>query len=113
MPKLVRLYIQQVLTGFVLAAVLVALLLWFNVANLWHLVTHSDVGLVAVILLWLFHGIVFGAVQFAISIMRMAEPDHDDDDSGLGATELVTGPARVKTSDMRVEKWREPRQPWA
>lgn len=82
MPDLIRLYIIQTAIGFAVAAVLVALLLWFNIANLWHLVTHSDAGLLAVVLLWLFNGVVFGGVQFAIAIMRMADDDDDDDDEG-------------------------------
>ena len=44
MPKLIRLYITQVAIGFGIAAAFVALLLWFNVANLWHLVTHTEQG---------------------------------------------------------------------
>ncbi|WGW03431.1 hypothetical protein [Tropicibacter oceani] len=88
MPKLIRLYILQVIAGFGLSAVFVGLLLKFNVANLWHLVTHSDGGLVAVIMLWVFNGIVFAGVQFGISIMRMAE----DDSTGGGKRQpLITG----------------------
>ena len=34
MPRLIRLYIQQVLAGFGLATVFVGILLWQNVANL-------------------------------------------------------------------------------
>ena len=75
MPKLVRLYIQQVAIGFLISLVFVGALLWFNVANLWHLVTNSDVGLLAVALLWLFNGIVFSGVQFGIAIMRMTDND--------------------------------------
>ena len=82
MPDLIKHYIRQSALGFVLAAVFVALLLYFNVANLWHLVTHTDVGVLAVFLLWLFNGIVFAGVQFGISIMSMTydEDDEDDDD---------------------------------
>ncbi|MGP6086513.1 hypothetical protein [Antarctobacter jejuensis] len=87
MPKLIRLYITQVLTGFGLSAVFVGALLWFNVANLWHLISGSDVGLVAVAMLWVFNGIVFAGVQFGISIMRMG----DDDDTGGGKRQ--PGPA--------------------
>jgi len=83
MPKLIRLYIRQVILGFVISAGFVAMILWFNVANLWHLVTHDPAGPLAVGLLWLFNGIVFSGVQFGISIMRLAE---DEDDTG--------GPAR-------------------
>ena len=75
MPKLVRLYITQTAIGFGIAAAFVALILWFNVANLWHLVTHTSAGPLAVFLLWLFNGIVFSGVQFGISVMRMAEPE--------------------------------------
>jgi hypothetical protein len=82
MPELIRLYITQVVIGFLISAVVVAGILWFNVANLGHLVTHSDVGLLAVLLLWVFNGIVIASVQFAIVIMGMAEDDDDDDDDG-------------------------------
>ncbi|WP_434288012.1 hypothetical protein [Celeribacter sp. SCSIO 80788] len=77
MPKLVKLYITQVLIGFAIAAAFVGALLYFNVANLWHLVTHNDAGIIAVIVLWFANGIVFSGVQFAITIMRMAGSDDD------------------------------------
>ncbi|MCC5975332.1 MAG: hypothetical protein JJT81_14950 [Rubellimicrobium sp.] len=80
MPDLIRLYITQAAIGFAIAAFVVSGLLYFNVGNLWHLVTHSDRGFMAVLLLWLFNGIVFGSVQFAIRIMFMAHDDDDDDD---------------------------------
>ncbi|MFD0979651.1 hypothetical protein [Tropicimonas aquimaris] len=81
MPQLVRLYIRQVIIGFLLSAVFVSLLMGVNVANLRHLVTHSSGGYIAVVMLWVFNGIVFAGVQFGISIMRMS---HDDGDSGRG-----------------------------
>ena len=73
MPKLIRLYILQVLAGFGLSAVFVGALLWFNVANLWHLVSGSDMGLVAVLMLFMFNGIVFAGVQFGIAVMQMKD----------------------------------------
>ncbi len=75
MPRLVSLYIRQVLIGFGLSAVFVAALLYGNVANLGHLVLQTEAGLLAGGLLWLFNGIVFAGVQFGISIMRLAEDD--------------------------------------
>ncbi|MBU2891093.1 hypothetical protein [Celeribacter halophilus] len=94
MPKLVKLYITQVLIGFAIAAGFVGMLLYFNVANLWHLVTHNDAGIIAVIVLWFANGIVFSGVQFAITIMRMADSEEDDqggkrDDLPLAALEPV------------------------
>jgi hypothetical protein len=63
--------------------VFVGLLLGLNVANLWHLVTHTSAGPLAVVLLWLFNGIVFSGVQFGISVMRMAEPERPGGGSRL------------------------------
>lgn len=89
MPKLVRLYIVNVAIGFALAAVFVALLLWFNVAGLGRLVMASDIGLVAVGMLVFFNGIVFGGVQFAISVMRMG--GRDGQGGGGGRWTLTKG----------------------
>lgn len=81
MPELVRLYIRNFFIGLGLSVVFVGLLLWFNVANLWHLISTSDVGFIAVALLVVFNTVVFSGVNFAITIMRMAEPE---DGSGGG-----------------------------
>ncbi|WP_372603163.1 hypothetical protein [Actibacterium sp.] len=80
MPQLVRLYIRQILIGFALSAVFVTGLLWLNVANLGHLVSTSNMGLVAALMLFMFNGIVFAGVQFGIAVMRMA--DHGSDFGG-------------------------------
>ncbi|MEX0308173.1 MAG: hypothetical protein AB3N12_12385 [Ruegeria sp.] len=73
MPKLIRLYITQVALGFVISAVFVGVLLAFNVANLRHLITGSEIGLIALLMIWFMNGIVFAGVQFAYAIMSMAE----------------------------------------
>ncbi len=75
MPKLISLYIRNVFFGFGLSAVFVSALLYFNIANLWHLVSTSNMGWVAVVMLFMFHGLVFAGVQFAIVIMRMEKKD--------------------------------------
>ena len=80
MPRLIRLYIVQVVAGFGLSALFVAMLLWLDVARLGSLIRGSDVGLVALIMLWVFNGIVFAGVQFGLSVMRLAQ----DDTSGGG-----------------------------
>jgi hypothetical protein len=95
MPDLIRLYITQAAIGFAISAVVVAGLLWFNVANLGHLVAQSDVGWLAAFLLWLFNGIVFAGVQFAIAIMGMADDDDDDDEGGHYAHDPVAIPVPV------------------
>ena len=75
MPKLVSLYIRNVVFGFALSGIFVAALMYFNVANLWHLVNSSSMGWVAALMLFMFNGIVFAGVQFAIAIMRMERGD--------------------------------------
>ena len=75
MPRLIRLYIRSVLTGFAIAALFAAMLVWADVGNLRHLVLGSRDGLLAAFLLWFFNGIVFAGVQFALAIMLLAEGD--------------------------------------
>ncbi len=95
MPKLVRLYITQVLIGFAVSAVFVGLLLWGNVANLRHLMLGSEAGILALFILWLFNGLVFAGVQFAIRIMSMAEDD-DTPKGGRRAPVVTNKLARVR-----------------
>ncbi|MCG7492979.1 hypothetical protein [Thalassobius sp. Cn5-15] len=94
MPKLIRLYITNVLIGFAIAAAFVAMLLWFNLGNLGSLVANSDVGLLAVFLLWFSNGIIFAGVQFGIAVMKLKE---DEPKSGGGRAVRVdlTKPVRV------------------
>jgi hypothetical protein len=75
MPELVRLYLRSVVLGFVVAGVFTAGLIWLDVAGIGHLIAGSDIGWIAAAMLVMFNGIVFSAVQFAVSIMGMAEDD--------------------------------------
>jgi hypothetical protein len=75
MPKLINLYIRNVVFGFALSGIFVGALMYFNVANLWHLVNSSSMGWVAGAMLFVFNGIVFAGVQFAIAIMRLEQDD--------------------------------------
>ncbi len=77
MPQIARFYMRHCLIGFAVAAVFVALLLWFNVANLAHLIFSSPSWALALFMLWFFNGIVFAGVQFGIAVMAMAEPTDD------------------------------------
>lgn len=75
MPELVRLYIRNILFGAMLSAVFVGMLLGFNVVNLRHLILGSDVGYIALALLFVFNTVVFSGVQFGIAVMNMAEKE--------------------------------------
>ena len=84
MPNLIRLYIQQCCLGFLIAAAFVGVLFWYNVGNLWYLVTHADGGGLAAVMFWLFNGIVFSGVQFGIAVNRLqATEDHGGPRGGL------------------------------
>lgn len=98
MPRLVKLYIRHVLVGFGLSAVFVTALLWLNVANLRHLIFTSDVGWIAAIMLFMFNGVVFAGVQFAITIMRMAE---DDTPKGGTRKPVITGERALVHAEAR------------
>ncbi|NEX45791.1 hypothetical protein [Pseudotabrizicola algicola] len=75
MPKLIRLYIVNVAIGFAIAAAFVAGVVWLDVGGLQRLILQAPMGWVAALMLVMFNGVVFAGVQFAIAIMRMAEPD--------------------------------------
>ena len=96
LPRLVKLYIRQVGIGFALSAVFVGLLLGFNVANLRSLVLTTQGGFIAAFMLFFFNGLVFAGVQFAISIMRMADPEDKGPKGGHRAPVPTRTPARVR-----------------
>lgn len=94
MPKLISLYIRQVLIGFAIAAAFVAMLLWFDVAGLWGLISNDPAGPIAVAMLWISNGIVFAGVQFAIRVMMMAEGSQKP--TGGQRIRIFTEPALVR-----------------
>ncbi|WP_099827624.1 hypothetical protein [Oceaniglobus indicus] len=75
MPPIFRFYIRNCAIGFFWAAIFVALVLWFNVAGLWHLVSGSDIGWLALFLLFFFNGLVFAGAQCGVAVMLMTEPE--------------------------------------
>ncbi len=94
MPKLIRLYIECVVVGFLIALVFTGGLLWLDVGGIGHLVLASDIGWVAALMLVVFNGIVFAAVQFAVRVMGMADDD-EGPKGGHGAREPVLVPVPV------------------
>ncbi len=80
--------------GFGLSLGFVGALLYLNVGNLWHLISTSPVGWIALVMLVFFNGVVFAGVQFAITIMRMET--EDDEPTGGKRVPIATNiPARV------------------
>ncbi|WJS85830.1 hypothetical protein [Paracoccus sp. TOH] len=73
MPQLIRLYIVSIAIGFALALVFTGLLLALDVAGLRHLTSATRGGWIAVLMLTVFHTILFSGVQFGIRVMLMAQ----------------------------------------
>lgn len=71
-------YIRHVLIGFGLSVVFTGLLLGFDIAGLRHLILGSSAGLLALVMLVVFNGIVFSGVQFGFAVMALAAPDEGD-----------------------------------
>lgn len=106
MPKLVRLYITSVAIGFGLAAAFVAMLLWFDVAGLGHLVLGTTSGWIAGLMLWVSNGIIFAGTQFGIAVMKMAE--RDDTPRG-GRRQRIGQPVPVRV-EAKVARQHMPRR---
>jgi TRAP-type C4-dicarboxylate transport system permease small subunit len=96
MPELVRLYIRSVALGFAIAALFTAGLVWWDVAGIGHLILGSDIGIVAAMMMVVFNGIVFSAVQFAFRIMAMAEDDAPRGGTGLREGVLIPIPVEAR-----------------
>lgn len=90
LPKLIRMYILNVLIGFGISAVFVAGLILFDVGGLRNLLTGSSAGIMAIALMWFANGIVFAGVQFAIAVMRLREDDRPGGGTRAPITRLVS-----------------------
>lgn len=96
MPELVHLYIRNILLGCALAVIFTTALIALDVAHLRHLTLETSGGWLAIVMLVVFNSIVFAGVQFAIAVMRMAEPG-DPPRGGLRAPLLRAPVLRVAT----------------
>ena len=98
---LIKLYIKSCAFGFLLAAVFVGLIIWFDVAGVGRLIMESDIGLMATVVFWVLNGIVFAGVQFSIAVMGLADDDDDDPRGGLKMPVFLAELVPVRTSDRK------------
>jgi len=111
MPPLIRLYITQTAIGFLISLVFTAGVVFFDVARVGYLISNVDGGWLAAFLFFMLNGIVFAGVQFAITVMFMANKN-DDTPQGPGAGALLHRFATVPVvSRGRGENVTGPRQP--
>lgn len=73
LPKLIQFYIRQVAIGFALSVVFVTGLLWFDVAGLGGLILGRGVEWIALVMLFLFNGLVFAGAQSSVAVLLMTE----------------------------------------
>lgn len=100
MPDHIKMLLRHAALGGVISAVFVGGLLAFNVVNLWHLVTHTSGGFLALVVLFVLCWITFGSVQIGIRIMMMANDD-DDHSGGRRAPEPLAIPIPVRVESRR------------
>lgn len=92
MPDHIRFILRHAAFGAVIAAAFVALLLVFNIGNLWHLVSHTAEGPIALLILFVLCTITFGSAQVGYKIMTL---DQDDDDTGGRRDPIPQDPALI------------------
>ena len=73
MPEILRFTIRNYAIGWGLAAIFTGLILWLNVANIGHLVTHVQGGWLAGLVFFALNGIVFAGAQVAVAVLLMSE----------------------------------------
>ena len=96
MPELIKLYIRHSLIGFGISAIFVALLLYFDVKNLWSMISRDEAAILVVFILWFFNGAVFASVQFGYAVMSLAEKK-DGGSGGAGVRSYVLAPVRAQS----------------
>ncbi|MDG4647445.1 hypothetical protein P6F26_03225 [Roseibacterium sp. SDUM158017] len=101
MPDHIRFLLRHAAYGAVLAAVFVGALLYLDIGNIWHLVTHTSEGPIALAILYVFFTITLGSAQIGYKIMTLG----DDDEPRGGRREPIRAyepiPVRVRTDDRR------------
>lgn len=105
MPKLIRLYIVNVAIGYGLSAVFLAMMVWFNVANLGHLILETENGWIGGLMMFVSNGVIFAGAQFAIAVMRQASDD-DEPRGGTRAPTLAPVPVRVEARNQSAMRTR-------
>ena len=101
MPDHIRFILRHAAFGFVIALAFVGMLLAFDVAGLWHLVTHTAEGPIALVMLVVFCTITFGSAQIGYKIMTMGEDDGEDGGKRDAIRSYDASPVPVRIDDRR------------
>lgn len=91
-PDLLRIYLRHCVTGFLLAAIFVVLVIGYDIGRIGSLMAGSGLAALWALGLWIALGLVFGAIQWALVQGR----DEDDDDHQGGRMIPIRVPVRAK-----------------
>ncbi|NKX43432.1 hypothetical protein [Roseicyclus persicicus] len=101
MPDHIKFILRHAAYGVVIALAFVAMLLAFDVGGLWHLVTHTAEGPIALLMLVVFCSITFGSAQIGYKIMTLGEDDDDRGGKRDAVPTLDAIPVPVRVDDRR------------
>jgi hypothetical protein len=108
MPDHIKFILRHAFIGFLLSLTFVGGLLYLNVANLWHLVTHTAEGPIATVMLVVFCTITFGSAQIGYKIMTMGDDDDDEPRGGkrdrMPVLDMVAIPIPVRNDERRPDR---------
>jgi len=103
MPILVRFMLKHALFGYGVAFVFVATVLVLDLGGLATLMLGSDLGLLAMALLFFFTGLTFASLQMGIAIMTLRPERKEGDGSDVTARPLpaLLLPSRIPVRNRR------------
>lgn len=96
MPNHIKFLLGHAAIGAVAGVCFSALVIYCDIAGLWHLVTETKDGPLAAAIMTVFFVITFASVQMGRAVMSLGESDdddHDDDQDGPSGGELI--PIRI------------------
>jgi len=101
MPSHIKFLLTHAAIGAFAGICFSALVIYLDVAGLWHLVTQTQDGPLAAAIMTVLFVITFGSVQMGRAVMALGEPRDDDAPRGPSGGELIhiRVPARAKVTE--------------
>lgn len=97
MPDHIKYLMTHAVIGAAAGVCFSGLLIFLDVAGLWHLVVETADGPLAAAIMTVFFVITFASVQMGRAVMSLAERLDDEDGNGPGGGELIL----VRAGDVR------------
>ncbi len=101
MPDHIKFILRHAGVGVLVALGFTGMVLYFNVANIWHLVTHTAEGPIALAVFVVLCSITFGSVQIGLRIMAMGRDDDTDTGHKRAVPMAQLQPIPIRHDDRR------------